>query len=69
MDEYIGANGDFKEASTAIQAAKHKMITRMHDMGITRYWSKKLDEGFELQPEGKKLVRMKKPKPPKEDAA
>lgn len=58
---YFADKDDHGELTRELTAHKQSVLALIKDKKLKRYWSKKLDRGVELQPEGEKLAEMKHP--------
>lgn len=61
LKAYCGMVTDHGELTRELTAEKQRIIQLLKDKKLKRYWSKRLDDGIELVPEGEKLQRMKHP--------
>lgn len=61
LKDYCSMVNDHGELTRELTAEKQRLLQLLKDRKIKHYWSKRLDDGIELVPEGEKLQRMKHP--------
>jgi hypothetical protein len=61
LRNYFSKKDDHGELTRELTADKQRLLALLKDSKRKRYWSKKLDRGVELVPEGEKLAEVKHP--------
>lgn len=61
LKAYFAKKDDHGELTRELTADKQRVLALLKDSKRKRYWSKKLDRGVELVPEGEKLAEAKHP--------
>jgi hypothetical protein len=73
LKDYFAKKDDHGELTRELTADKQRVLALLHDKKLKRYWSKRMERGVELVPEGEKLAEAKhpdkKPKGKKQPAA